>query len=75
MVAGSKKIQQELARPGVLERFCDDVEQVRRVRSVFAGLYVLEETKTFEMVLADPERFVLKPQREGGGKSTEKEKP
>ncbi|XP_022663326.1 glutathione synthetase-like [Varroa jacobsoni] len=66
-LSGSKKIQQELARPGVLERFCDDVEQVRRVRSVFAGLYVLEEAKTLEMVLADPERFVLKPQREGGG--------
>lgn len=67
LIAGCKKIQQELARPEVLKRFCDDAAQAERVRAVFAGLYALEEDKTYDMVVANPEQFVIKPQREGGG--------
>ena len=42
-----------------------------RIRSTFAGLYSLDRTpegdRAVEMALRDPEKFVLKPQREGGG--------
>lgn len=71
-LAGTKKVQQVLARPGVLERFFPgQPEVVEQVRATFAGLYTLdmgpEGDKTVEMALAAPDRFVLKPQREGGG--------
>ncbi|OQR68132.1 glutathione synthetase [Tropilaelaps mercedesae] len=66
-LSGCKKIQQELAQPNVLERFCDNAEQAQRIRAVFAGLYALDEEEKYKMVLSNPENFVLKPQREGGG--------
>ncbi|XP_061689331.1 glutathione synthetase isoform X2 [Syngnathoides biaculeatus] len=71
-LAGTKKVQQVLAKPGVLERFFPDQPQVvEQVRATFAGLYTLdmgaEGDKTIAMALATPDRFVLKPQREGGG--------
>ncbi|KAG7999752.1 Glutathione synthetase [Nibea albiflora] len=71
-LAGTKKVQQVLARPGVLERFFPDQPQVvEQIRATFAGLYTLDMgpdgDKTVEMALADPDRYVLKPQREGGG--------
>ncbi|CAG9820083.1 unnamed protein product [Phaedon cochleariae] len=69
-LAGAKKVQQELSRPGALERFLDE-KQVEMVRDIFVGLYALdineEGEKTIEMALKNPERYVLKPQREGGG--------
>jgi len=66
-LAGSKKIQQDLARPGVVERFLD-TEKSRRIRTSFVGLYSLEENPDIiEKALQSPENFVLKPQREGGG--------
>ncbi|KAM8862986.1 glutathione synthetase [Spinachia spinachia] len=71
-LAGTKKVQQVLARPGVLERFFPDQPQVvEQIRVTFAGLYTLdmgsEGDKTVAMALAAPDQFVLKPQREGGG--------
>ena len=36
-------MQQELARPGKLERFLDDPEHVRAVRKIFTGLYSLDQ--------------------------------
>uniref|UniRef100_A0A3Q4BWZ8 Glutathione synthetase n=1 Tax=Mola mola TaxID=94237 RepID=A0A3Q4BWZ8_MOLML len=71
-LAGTKKVQQVLTRPGVLEKFFPDQSQVvEQIRATFAGLYTLDEglegDKTVEMGLAAPDRFVLKPQREGGG--------
>ncbi|KAJ8408044.1 hypothetical protein AAFF_G00262720 [Aldrovandia affinis] len=71
-LAGTKKVQQELVRPGVLEKFFpDDPEAVTQIRATFAGLYTLdvgeEGDNTVAMALANPDRFVLKPQREGGG--------
>uniref|UniRef100_A0A8C5G3M8 Glutathione synthetase n=1 Tax=Gouania willdenowi TaxID=441366 RepID=A0A8C5G3M8_GOUWI len=71
-LAGTKKVQQVLAKPGVLERFLPDhPEAVQQIRATFAGLYTLdmgaEGDKNIAMALATPDRFVLKPQREGGG--------
>ena len=74
-LAGTKKIQQALAAPGALERFAARMTNssnvdVAAMRAVFAGLYALDDAGAAEAVslaLADPEGFVLKPQREGGG--------
>ncbi|XP_029292458.1 glutathione synthetase [Cottoperca gobio] len=71
-LAGTKKVQQVLATPGVLEKFFPDQPRVvEQIRATFAGLYTLdmgpEGDKTVAMALAAPDRFVLKPQREGGG--------
>ena len=77
-LAGTKKVQQELARPGVLERFFDEEEInegiVEKMRGAFAGLYSLGEDAVQEDLDAIKEaisgkegQYVLKPQREGGG--------
>ncbi|XP_043200663.1 glutathione synthetase-like isoform X1 [Amphibalanus amphitrite] len=69
-LSGTKKVQQELSRPGALERFLNE-EEVKLCRSVFTGLYSLDMNEegdaAVKMAIANPERFVLKPQREGGG--------
>ncbi|KAM7404258.1 hypothetical protein PAMP_011624 [Pampus punctatissimus] len=71
-LAGTKKVQQVLTRPGVLEKFFPDQPQVvEQIRATFAGLYTLdmgpEGDRAVAMALANPDAFVLKPQREGGG--------
>ncbi|XP_044841377.1 glutathione synthetase isoform X2 [Mauremys mutica] len=71
-LAGTKKVQQELSQPGVVERLLpSQAEAVARIRATFTGLYSLdmdeEGAKVVAMAIADPERYVLKPQREGGG--------
>jgi glutathione synthase len=73
-LAGTKKVQQVLAQPGVLRRFVD-APTAARLSATFAGLYAPEqpvataqgEVPAWRAAIADPERFVLKPQREGGG--------
>ena len=70
-LAGTKKVQQELSRPGVLEKFLGDKAQCEEVRQIFTGLYSMDQDKigdeSYQKAIANPERFVLKPQREGGG--------
>ncbi|KAK3584563.1 hypothetical protein CHS0354_030570 [Potamilus streckersoni] len=70
-LVGCKKVQQELARPGVLEHFIQDPSIVSRIRATFAGQYSLdmdsEGNKAVEMAISSPSNYVLKPQREGGG--------
>lgn len=42
-LAGTKKVQQELSRPGTLERLLPNkLEAVARIRATFTGLYSLE---------------------------------
>lgn len=73
-LVGAKKVQQALAAPGVLERFLPGssaTEDCARLRTCFAGLWGLgpgeNDERTIEMALKEPEKYVLKPQREGGG--------
>lgn len=70
-LAGSKKVQQELAQPGVLEMFIPDPEKVAAIRATFTGLYSLaldaEGDAAAAKAIANPEKFVMKPQLEGGG--------
>lgn len=70
-LAGTKKVQQELAKPGVLEMFIDNPKTLADVRELFAGLYGLDfdelGEQAVQMALNEPCKYVLKPQREGGG--------
>ncbi|CAL9133278.1 unnamed protein product [Musa acuminata var. zebrina] len=65
-LVGTKKIQQELAKPNVLERFLD-TEDIAKVRKCFAGLWSLDDPDAVKSAIEKPDLFVLKPQREGGG--------
>ncbi|GAB4835870.1 Glutathione synthetase [Ancistrocladus abbreviatus] len=66
-LAGTKKIQQELAKPNVLERFLDDKDAIEKVRKCFAGLWSLDDLDVVRDAIERPELYVMKPQREGGG--------
>ncbi|XP_018406229.1 PREDICTED: glutathione synthetase-like [Cyphomyrmex costatus] len=70
-LAGTKKVQQSLAQPSVLKKFLKDDAFVAKVQEIFTGLYTLDFNddgeKAVEMGINEPYKFVLKPQREGGG--------
>lgn len=70
-LAGTKKVQQALARPGMLKRFINDESKISEINQIFTGLYSLDNDEHGEaavaMALKCPEKYVLKPQREGGG--------
>ena len=82
-LASTKKVQQELAKKGVLEQFFsstneeeEEVETVKLLRSAFAGLFSLDATTadntdinavTNILLSGKESQYVLKPQREGGG--------
>lgn len=68
------RCQQDLARPGVVERYAASAADAQLLRSFFAGLWGLEDLASspetqavVDDAVAHPERYVLKPQREGGG--------
>ena len=70
-LAGTKKVQQALAAPGIIEKWLpSDAESLR---GVFAGLYSLDvaDGASVDAIVAEaiehPSKFVCKPQREGGG--------
>lgn len=71
-LAGTKKVQEALSRPGAVERFLPDPTEAAAVRACFAGLFGLEPgsaeaAQAVAAAMARPGEFVLKPQREGGG--------
>ncbi|KAK9137125.1 hypothetical protein Sjap_007719 [Stephania japonica] len=66
-LAGTKKIQQELARDNVLERFLENKDDIAKLRKCFAGLWNLDNSNVIDNAVERPDLFVLKPQREGGG--------
>ncbi|KAL1392347.1 glutathione synthetase large chain [Phyllosticta capitalensis] len=74
-LAGCKKVQQVLATPHSphLARFLSDEETVARVKKTFAPIYPLDkseaglEARKLATDTNSAQRYVLKPQREGGG--------
>ncbi|XP_050395898.2 glutathione synthetase [Patella vulgata] len=70
-LVGAKKIQQVLAKPGILDKYISDISIKQLIQSTFAGQYSLdigeEGDKALNMAVNNPDQFVLKPQREGGG--------
>ncbi|KAI1285166.1 Glutathione synthetase [Halotydeus destructor] len=69
-LSGSKKIQQVLCDKTLLEKFID-TKAADRMYPTFAGIWSLDKTEqgnsNYAKILQDPESYVLKPQREGGG--------
>ncbi|CAK9179504.1 unnamed protein product [Ilex paraguariensis] len=66
-LVGTKKIQQELAKPNVLERFLENKDDIAKLRKCFAGLWSLDDSNIVKNAIEKPELYVMKPQREGGG--------
>lgn len=74
-LAGSKKVQQVLATPQSphLTRFLPDPQSSSSILSTFAPIYPLDTSpagQTARKLALDPstaQKYVLKPQREGGG--------
>ena len=44
-LAGTKKVQQELAKEGILEKFLGDKAHTDSVRDIFTGLYSLDNVR------------------------------
>lgn len=71
-LSGTKKVQQLLAKPGMLERFLPErPEKVAELRSTFTGLWGLEadDEKTRALIadaIRHPENYVLKALRDDG---------
>ncbi|XP_048523795.1 glutathione synthetase isoform X3 [Dendroctonus ponderosae] len=59
-LAGTKKVQQALAKPGALEPFLSDPNKIAAVRDIFTGLFGLDfdeaGDQAIQMALDDPER-------------------
>lgn len=71
-LAGCKKIQQVIAKDDIYNKFIDkDTPGAKALKSTFAGMWGLELNQAgheiVNTVLSNPEKFVMKPQREGGG--------
>ena len=74
-LAGTKKVQQVLATPHSphLKRFLPDDKQASAVLKTFASIYPMDQSEAgleARKLATNPEtaqRYVLKPQREGGG--------
>ncbi|CAI5441522.1 unnamed protein product [Caenorhabditis angaria] len=70
-IANTKKTQQVLSEDGVVERFVGNPRDANAIRSTFAGLWALDKTdpiteKIIKGAIKNTDRFVLKPQLEGG---------
>lgn len=61
-LAGTKKVQQALAKPGILKRFITDDIKIKTISDIFTGLYSMDSNtedgqKAFGMVLIDPSKY------------------
>ena len=73
-LAGAKKVQQLLTDPAILARFSPP-DEARAMAKAFVGQYEpgapltlgARKLPAWEAACANPGRYVLKPQREGGG--------
>ena len=48
-LAGTKKVQQVLVEPGMLERFISDPEEIKQIRSTFTGHYSLHKVSDSDL--------------------------
>ncbi|KAK9454666.1 hypothetical protein V1511DRAFT_521821 [Dipodascopsis uninucleata] len=76
--AGAKKIQQVLINDEILSKFVTDENVRSGLKSTFAEILPLDDSdhgkRARELISTCPEKYVLKPQREGGGNNVYKEK-
>lgn len=79
-LAGTKKIQQLLTQPEFIAKIEPHLseEQMALIRKTFVKIWPLDSLSELgqegqRLAFEDPERYVLKPQREGGGNNIYKE--
>ncbi|CCF57766.1 hypothetical protein KAFR_0D01200 [Kazachstania africana CBS 2517] len=69
-LSGAKKVQQLLTDDKILSKFVDDASIRKSLRKTFVKIYPLDESELGKqgrkLAMETPEKFVLKPQREGG---------
>ncbi|KXN73261.1 glutathione synthase [Conidiobolus coronatus NRRL 28638] len=69
-LAGTKKVQQELADIELLKLFLSN-DEAELVHSTFTGIYPLDSSEigqaSYREALSNPTKYVMKPSREGGG--------
>ncbi|CDO95675.1 unnamed protein product [Kluyveromyces dobzhanskii CBS 2104] len=70
-LSGTKKIQQLLTNPTTLRKFLPNDDSLSLLVPTFVKIYPLDFSELGEvgrkLAFEEPENFVLKPQREGGG--------
>lgn len=76
-LSGTKKIQQLLTNENILTRFVPDSDTRSKLISTFVEIYPLDDSPLGQegkkLAFESPSKFVLKPQREGGGNNIYKE--
>ena len=66
-LVGAKKVQQQLANSGELEKFLSVQEGCVEARNTFAGLWQVDDVSVSMVLKNKGVGYVMKPQREGGG--------
>lgn len=76
-LSGAKKIQQLLTDDQILSKFVAEPSTRKALTKTFVKIFPLDDTELGklgkELAMKNPERYVLKPQREGGGNNVYKE--
>ncbi|KAK9377814.1 glutathione synthase [Lipomyces chichibuensis] len=76
--AGAKKVQQVLIDELVLAKFVPNADVRDQLKNTFVDILPLDDSelgkKARELIETCPEKYVLKPQREGGGNNVYREK-
>ncbi|CAI4051002.1 hypothetical protein SKDZ_15G1090 [Saccharomyces kudriavzevii ZP591] len=76
-LSGSKKIQQLLTDRNILSQYAPNFEEKNSLLKTFVKIYPLDNTELGKegkrLALSNPSKYVLKPQREGGGNNVYKE--
>ena len=78
-LSGTKKVQQLLTKKEVISKFLSNSsdQELNEVLSTFVAIYSLDDSNEGDtgrkLAFEEPEKFVLKPQREGGGNNVYKE--
>ena len=63
-----KKIQEHISYDQHLKELLkNDEKTCAPIKAVFAEFFKLDNNENMDKVLKNPENYVLKPQREGGG--------
>lgn len=73
-LAGTKKVQQVLTNGAELRKFCSEAD-AQAMEATFAEIHGLDDEvespngpqAAWQAAMEEPQRFVVKPQREGGG--------
>ncbi|KAL3241226.1 glutathione synthase [Nakaseomyces bracarensis] len=76
-LSGAKKIQQLLTDNQILSKFIEDTTTREKLSKTFVKIFPLDDSELGkigkDLAMNNPEKYVLKPQREGGGNNIYKE--